>query len=273
MPIWEPSLAARRSRRRPTSRRRSTTSCRRRSTPTSCCTSGPFADVIPIPFPIIQNVASIGDVFLTLGLAFFLFAAVVRVPQELEEASSRASGRASTTWPRPRPPAARRTTGRRDRPVAGPDRAGRAGAAAGDGQRRRRAWPRRRCPRVRGSTQRTARRRHGPDPAAIARDRRARPPAPIRPARAQRLVLGAVGRPAHLALRRPAQPARARRGGGDRDRLRARDRARLLRGHAAEPAAEPDRGHVRRPLGPQGGDGRQRHPPRGASSCSCRSPR
>src|SRR6478752_10776701 len=46
---------------------------------------GPFADVIPIPFPIIQNVASIGDVFLTLGLAFFLFAAVVRVPQELDE--------------------------------------------------------------------------------------------------------------------------------------------------------------------------------------------
>ncbi len=46
---------------------------------------GPFADVIPIPFPLIQNVASIGDAFLTLGLAFFLFAAVVRVPQELDE--------------------------------------------------------------------------------------------------------------------------------------------------------------------------------------------
>ncbi|MFL5677869.1 MAG: MFS transporter [Chloroflexota bacterium] len=46
---------------------------------------GPFADVIPIPFPIVQNVASIGDAFLTLGLAFFLFAAVVRGPQELDE--------------------------------------------------------------------------------------------------------------------------------------------------------------------------------------------
>jgi MFS family permease len=46
---------------------------------------GPFADVIPIPFPLIQNVASIGDAFLTLGLAFFLFAGVVRVPQELDE--------------------------------------------------------------------------------------------------------------------------------------------------------------------------------------------
>jgi DHA3 family macrolide efflux protein-like MFS transporter len=47
---------------------------------------GPFADVIPIPLPVIQNVASIGDVFLMLGLAFFLFAAVVRSPQELDEA-------------------------------------------------------------------------------------------------------------------------------------------------------------------------------------------
>ena len=46
---------------------------------------GPFADVIPIPVPIVQNVASIGDMFLTFGLGFFLFAAVVRVPQELDE--------------------------------------------------------------------------------------------------------------------------------------------------------------------------------------------
>lgn len=43
-----------------------------------------LGDVIPIPFPIVQNVASIGDVFLTLGLAFFLFASVVRVPTRLE---------------------------------------------------------------------------------------------------------------------------------------------------------------------------------------------
>jgi MFS transporter, DHA3 family, macrolide efflux protein len=46
---------------------------------------GPFGDVIPIPLPIIQNVASIGDVFVTLGLAFFLFAGVVRIPQVLDE--------------------------------------------------------------------------------------------------------------------------------------------------------------------------------------------
>ena len=46
---------------------------------------GPFADVIPIPLPFIQNVASVGDAFLTAGLAFFLFAGVVRIPQELTE--------------------------------------------------------------------------------------------------------------------------------------------------------------------------------------------
>jgi MFS family permease len=43
---------------------------------------GPLADVIPIPFPLIQTVASIGDLFLMLGLAFFLFASVVRAPED-----------------------------------------------------------------------------------------------------------------------------------------------------------------------------------------------
>ena len=44
-----------------------------------------LGDIIPIPIPIIQNVASLGDLFLTAGLAFFLFASVVRVPTKLEE--------------------------------------------------------------------------------------------------------------------------------------------------------------------------------------------
>ena len=46
---------------------------------------GPLADIIPIPFPLIQNVASMGDVFLTAGLALFLFASVVRVPSDLDD--------------------------------------------------------------------------------------------------------------------------------------------------------------------------------------------
>lgn len=45
---------------------------------------GFLGDIIPIPLPIIQNVASIGDVFLASGLAFFLFATVLRGPLELQ---------------------------------------------------------------------------------------------------------------------------------------------------------------------------------------------
>jgi MFS transporter, DHA3 family, macrolide efflux protein len=44
-----------------------------------------LGDVIPAPVPIIRNVYSLGDLFLGLGLAFFLFAGVVRVPTPIEE--------------------------------------------------------------------------------------------------------------------------------------------------------------------------------------------
>ena len=75
MPIYLPSLAARRVSTRPTSRPSLHTIMPPALDASFLLHLGPFADVIPIPFPIIQNVASIGDVFLTLGLAFFLFAA------------------------------------------------------------------------------------------------------------------------------------------------------------------------------------------------------
>ena len=55
---------------------------------------GPLADIIPIPIPLIRNVASIGDVFLTAGLALFLFASIVRVPSDLDdEEAARISSR------------------------------------------------------------------------------------------------------------------------------------------------------------------------------------
>ncbi|HYO44088.1 MAG TPA: MFS transporter [Candidatus Limnocylindrales bacterium] len=47
---------------------------------------GPLADIIPIPFPPVQNVASIGDIFLSAGLGFFLFATLLRTPDETERA-------------------------------------------------------------------------------------------------------------------------------------------------------------------------------------------
>ncbi len=43
---------------------------------------GPFVDVIPLP--VVGNVVSVGDVFISIGLAFFLFATVVRTPAQAE---------------------------------------------------------------------------------------------------------------------------------------------------------------------------------------------
>ena len=43
---------------------------------------GPLADVIPIPLQVVQNVTSLGDVVISLGLGFFLFANVLRTPAE-----------------------------------------------------------------------------------------------------------------------------------------------------------------------------------------------
>lgn len=43
---------------------------------------GPLGDVIPIPLPVVQNVASLGDVVISIGLGFFLFATVLRTPAQ-----------------------------------------------------------------------------------------------------------------------------------------------------------------------------------------------
>src|SRR5438046_2059994 len=47
--------------------------------------AGPIGDIIPIPVPVIRNVASVGDLFLSAGFAFFLFATSVRRYDESEE--------------------------------------------------------------------------------------------------------------------------------------------------------------------------------------------
>jgi len=61
--------------------------------------AGPLGDILPIPIPLpfVQNVASIGDVFLGVGLAFFLFATTIRTPEELDEASREAIRRRLTS--------------------------------------------------------------------------------------------------------------------------------------------------------------------------------
>jgi DHA3 family macrolide efflux protein-like MFS transporter len=55
--------------------------------------AGPLGDILPIPIPVIRNVASIGDVFLSAGLGFFLFASVLRSPAEAVAEEEAASGR------------------------------------------------------------------------------------------------------------------------------------------------------------------------------------
>ena len=89
--------------------------------------AGPIGDVIPIPLPLVRNVASIGDLFLTAGLGFFLFATVLRSPEQAQaEDAPRpeggySSGLAGT--------AARQPGGQGDRP--GPARPPRDGLASG----------------------------------------------------------------------------------------------------------------------------------------------
>ncbi|HEX7951123.1 MAG TPA: MFS transporter [Candidatus Limnocylindrales bacterium] len=46
----------------------------------------PLGDIVPVPVPGLRNVASLGDFFLAGGLAFFLFASMVRSPGEHEHA-------------------------------------------------------------------------------------------------------------------------------------------------------------------------------------------
>jgi MFS family permease len=64
---------------------------------------GPLADTIPFPWWPLQNVASIGDLFLTAGLAVFLFATVMRAPEEIQQAliDARIARIATTRVPRP----------------------------------------------------------------------------------------------------------------------------------------------------------------------------
>ena len=59
--------------------------------------AGPLGDIIPVGLPFYRDVASIGDVFLVIGLAFFLFATTVRTPIELDEAAEAAIRRRLTS--------------------------------------------------------------------------------------------------------------------------------------------------------------------------------
>ena len=61
---------------------------------------GPLVDIIPIPIPIVQSVSSVGDLLLGAGLAFFVFAALVRVPVAVPASGSSVAVPASAARPR-----------------------------------------------------------------------------------------------------------------------------------------------------------------------------
>lgn len=77
MPVWEPALAA------AGMTVGDLNSAFHRPLPTPLdidffLRAGPLADLIPVPLPLITNVASIGDVFIGVGLGWFVFSTLLR---------------------------------------------------------------------------------------------------------------------------------------------------------------------------------------------------
>jgi MFS family permease len=56
--------------------------------------AGPIADIIPIPIPYLTNVSSIGDAFIAAGLAWFVFATLLRGKEDPEGGVTLGPGRA-----------------------------------------------------------------------------------------------------------------------------------------------------------------------------------
>ena len=219
--------------------------------------AGPLGDIIPVPLPFVRNVLSLGDVILDLGLAFFLFAGLVRHPDESRAARpddprlrTRPAGDAGRgDGPRP---AGRGPRGHR--PRGEPGRRGRAGTSGDPGQLGRR--PGVADPDVvgrRGGASAAGRTAGGRDPGA---------PSSVRPPRRQRVLLGPLDWAAHQPPGRPGQP-------GCSGRARLRDHelgdrrvADVRGGDAAEPPVRTAGRSPRGPLGAEARPGRERPPPR-----------
>ena len=265
MPIWEPALVAAGLTEADVTRFHTSSTAAAR--PDFLGRLLILGDVIPIPIPVIQNVASLGDLFLTLGLAFFLFAGVVRVPTPEEQRDATSAALAG---------------GRRDgaSPNRRPARADRA-APADRRPRHRAPWIGRAAPRASSAARLPA-----PPAAQARRYDGADGPIP----RPSPEVVARVRRHPYVRLALNGSFSALWAGQlislfGDRIHqvaiaavvvvtgLADRRRARVRRRDATEPAPRPDRRHLRRPLGPQRGPGRQRHPARGGRRAHARSRR
>jgi MFS family permease len=75
--------------------------------------AGPLGDVIPIPLALLPNVLSVGDVVLASGLAFFVFASLLREPKLSDSGQAALDGAVTTAGP------AAMGAGRRVRPATG----------------------------------------------------------------------------------------------------------------------------------------------------------
>jgi MFS family permease len=56
--------------------------------------AGPIADIIPIPLPFLTNVSSVGDAFIAAGLAWFVFATLLRGKEDPQGGVTLGPGRA-----------------------------------------------------------------------------------------------------------------------------------------------------------------------------------
>jgi DHA3 family macrolide efflux protein-like MFS transporter len=57
--------------------------------------AGPIADIIPIPLPFLTNVSSVGDAFIAAGLAWFVFATLLRGREDPQGGVSLGPGRSA----------------------------------------------------------------------------------------------------------------------------------------------------------------------------------
>ena len=238
---------------------------------------GPFGDLVPVPLPVLTNVASIGDAFVAIGLGWYVFAVLISHPGPAlptagpaDAGGGAAAAAAQETLAAIRagilvpsvplrsrrfsagPPKSRPELASGYRPRSGDPcccgwsrQLGRVGAAA----------PINRASRPCGHPGVPSARPSGRRPTGV---RHSCGPASVRSPCAGPTVLRAVGGADHQPARRSAQPGGTRCPGPLAYRIGPRCGPHLPGRDPAQSAVRPLRRRSGRPLGPEARDGRQR---------------